>query len=92
MHVLNNPLVAEILETWPGAKVKMKEPNSFEIEGMYAASDIGGAYLEGIGKTDLVSMSQDEWMTFIERIVRGYEEKCMELYSPNGEIPFPPAD
>jgi hypothetical protein len=77
---------------WPEAVIKMQEPNKFEIQGMYAASEKGGAFLDTIGKTDLAQLSEDQWMQFIETIVRSYEEMCMSLYSPNGEPPFPPVE
>ena len=63
----------------------MKEPSEIEVAGMFEGSDKGGQYLETIGKTDLSKMTEGEWMTFIETIIRGYEEKCMSLY---GDPPF----
>ncbi len=86
---MHDQLVAEIFKTWPGAVVKMKEPNKFEIEGMYEGAARGGEYLETIGKTDVATMTEDQWMSFIEVVVRGYEEKTMELY---GDPPFAPVD
>ena len=44
----------------------------------------GGEYLDSIGKTDLATLSADEWMTFIESIITGYHDK---LYS-NENPPF----
>lgn len=67
----------------------MKPPNRYEIEGMYAASETGGAYLEYIGQTDLAKLSEEHWMTFLEKAIRAYEERCMLLY---GDPPFPPVD
>ena len=90
--IFAHPLVSEILATWPGAVVTMQEPNSYEVEGLYAGSAKGGEYLESIGKTDLAMLSEAEWMCFIESVVRGYEHKTMQLYSPNGEMPMGPPD
>lgn len=33
------------------------------------AGKAGGEYLESIGKVDLSSLTEDEWLTFIECIV-----------------------
>lgn len=80
------------MSEWPGAVITMQEPNKFEVEGMYAASKKGGEFLESLGQTDLAQLDQDQWMSFIETIVRTYENTCMALYSPNGEAPFPPVE
>jgi len=63
----------------------MRDPTPIEIEGMMAASEKGGAYLDRIGKTDLATMTNNEWMSFLETAIRAYEEKTMELY---GDPPF----
>ncbi|MDE8347762.1 MAG: DUF6511 domain-containing protein [Acidocella sp.] len=70
----------------------MKEPNRFEVEGIMEGAAVGGEYLDAIGKSDLATLSEDEYLTFVERVIRAYEEKCMSLYSPNGEMPMLPAD
>ncbi len=88
-RVLQNPTVAAILETWPGAVVTMKEPNQFEVEGMIAGGEAGGAFLEGIGKTDLSALSFDEYMEFVEKVIRTYETKTMDLYT-GGDPDSPP--
>lgn len=43
--------------------------------------DLGGAYLEDIGKTDLATLTQEEWLIFCARIVAG-------ALSPTDQIPF----
>lgn len=58
----------------------MIPPKEHDVEAMYAASDEGGKYLESIGITDLAKMSEDQWMTFIETVVRAFEEKRSELW------------
>lgn len=91
--VLQDPLVQSILATWPGAVITMKEPNVFEIEGMMEAGAVGGEYLDAIGKTDLATLTPDEYMGFVEKVIRTYEERCMLLYcGPDGDMPFPPAN
>ena len=93
-RVLSNPTVAEILKTWPGGTITMKEPNRFEIEAMYEGAAVGGEYLDTIGKTDLATLTESEYLGFIEKVIRAYEEKCLLLYTdgdPNG-MPFGPID
>src|SRR3954462_1605833 len=51
-RVLTDPLVSEIMSTWPGAIIKMQDQDHIEIESMYAAADKGGACLDAIGQTD----------------------------------------
>jgi len=45
------------------------EWQSHEIDALYKVSDEAGAHLDRIGKTDLATMTEEEWMTFIEIIV-----------------------
>jgi len=45
------------------------EWQSYEIDALYKTSDEAGAHLDRIGKTDLATMTEEEWMTFIEIIV-----------------------
>ena len=84
-RVLTNPLVSEIMSTWPGAVIVMQDQDHIEIESMYAASDAGGAYLEKIGQTDLTQMDNRQWMTFIETVIREFETTRNKL---TVEVPF----
>ena len=34
--------------------------------------EMGGEYLDSIGKTDLETLQPDEWFTFVEAVVTGY--------------------
>lgn len=43
-----------------------------ERQAMRAGGDAGGAYLDGLGKTDLALLTVEEWETFLEKIVGGY--------------------
>ncbi len=82
MRVSDDPLVAAILAAWPGAKIHMSDPTEIEIEGMYAGADAGGAYLDSIGKSDLAEFTEDEWMSFIEKVIVGFQDKVSELAKP----------
>lgn len=61
--------------------VKPDERTAAKIGG-----NAGGAYLDGIGKTDLASLTEDEWTEFCVRVFQG---TCEELKRrANDEIPF----
>ena len=68
----------------------MKEPSEIEIQGMMEAGAVGGEYLEAIGKSDLASLTEDQYMTFIETVIRTYEERCMLLYCDGDPMNNPP--
>lgn len=59
----------------------MVDPTPHEIEAIQAAGAYGGEYLDSLGKTDLASLSEDEWLTFIESVVTGFTDKLQELES-----------
>ena len=59
--------------------------------------EVGGEYLDSIGKTDLEALQPDEWLTFIEAVVTGYcdslralakrDEQLLRRLDPH-EVPF----
>jgi len=65
--------------------MKMVDPKPDEIFAMIAASERGGEYLDSVKKTDLATLTNDEWMTFIEAVCTGFTEG---LAIDNNEIPF----
>lgn len=64
----------------------LKEPNEVEINGMIAGGDAGGVYLDSIGKSDIAELTYDQWMCFVETIIRGYELHCAKIWEH--EIPY----
>lgn len=36
------------------------------------ASDMAGEYLDELGKTDLATLTRDEWLEFLHVVVKGY--------------------
>lgn len=52
----------------------MKQEQFSRIESLAAGKggEEGGAYLDTIGKTDLATLTTDEWFEFLRRIVSGY--------------------
>lgn len=55
---------------------EMKQDEFSRVESLAAGEGgaEGGAYLDEIGKTDLASLTPDEWFEFCRRIVRGYRK------------------
>jgi hypothetical protein len=59
----------------------MIDPSPFEIDAIMAASDPAGEYLDSLGKTDLATMTEDEWYCFLECVVTAYQDKLRELHA-----------
>lgn len=65
----------------------MPELTQDEIDALLYASDEAGKYLDGLGKTDMATFTEEEWMTLIETIFLSASHKLSELISKK-EIPF----
>lgn len=50
----------------------MDNPTKHEIGAMRDAAGRGGEFLNNLGKTDLATMDQNEWMQFVESVCTGY--------------------
>src|SRR5690348_11469507 len=50
----------------------LSDPTPVEIAAMKYAGEQGGEYLDSISKTDLASLTSDEWSTFIGCVCGGY--------------------
>jgi hypothetical protein len=57
----------------------MIDPSPNERAAMTEGGMAGGEYLENIGKTDLVTLTEPEWDTFVEVIVTGYCDHLRDL-------------
>jgi hypothetical protein len=59
----------------------MKQDQFTRLESLAAGKggEEGGAYLDAIGKTDLATLTTDEWFEFGRRIVAGYRKGLVEL-------------
>jgi hypothetical protein len=59
----------------------MKQETFTRLESLAAGKggEEGGAYLDGIGKTDLAQLTPDEFFEFCRRIVAGYRTGLVEL-------------
>ena len=57
----------------------MIDPTPNERAAMTEGGMAGGEYLESIGKTDLVTLTEPEWDTYVEVIVTRYCDHLREL-------------
>jgi hypothetical protein len=74
--------VRAIVAAFPGAELRLMEPTETEIQCVYAASQKAGEYLEWLGKTDLATMTEDEWLEFIWITTTAFRDKMAELSMP----------
>lgn len=52
----------------------IKDFNQHEACSLSDAGDKAGEYLEGIGKSDLASLTREEWVTFLKTVLFGFED------------------
>lgn len=58
-----------------------------EVTAIQFAAEQAGQYLDSIGKTDLATMTADEWMTLNETVFMSASWKLSEIISIK-EVPF----
>lgn len=74
----------------------MIDPTPNEYAAMTAGGELAGEYLESIGKSDLVTLTEPEWDQFIESMVTGYcdhlralaDKDRARLDAMTPEVPF----
>ncbi len=59
--------------------IKMIDPTEYEREAIAHGGVQAGEYLEALGKTDLATMTTEEWDAFIEVVCTGYVERLGEI-------------
>ena len=59
----------------------MIDPNVHEEKALAAAGASGGAYVEQVGKTDLVHWSELEWASFIDVVVTSFQDSLRQAYA-----------
>lgn len=64
----------------------MIDPTARELEALQKAGYEAGGYLESLQKTDLSTLSEDEWMIFLQCIVSVYQEKLAGVL--DADVPF----
>jgi len=57
----------------------MIDPTPNERAALAYAGDMGGAYLDSLGLTDLAQLSPKQWQTFLGCVIGGYGERLQEL-------------
>jgi hypothetical protein len=57
----------------------MIDPTPNEKAAFVRGGEMGGEYLDSIGKTDLETLQPEEWLTFIEAVVTGYCDSLRAL-------------
>ena len=57
----------------------MIDTTSNEMQAMTVGGQMGGEYLESIGKSDLATLTETEWDRFIDAVVTGYCDHLREL-------------
>jgi hypothetical protein len=57
----------------------MIDPDQYESDALGVAGERGGEYLDSIGKTDLATMTEEEWQALIAVICGGYVERMGEI-------------
>lgn len=57
----------------------MIDPTPNEMAAMQAGGLLAGEYLESIGKSDLVTLTTEEWATLMEVVVTGYCDTLRDL-------------
>lgn len=66
----------------------MVDADAHEIAAIAAAGPLAGEYLESIGKTDLATLSEAEWLTFLEVVVTAYQDALVRaLEASRGHAP-----
>ena len=58
-----------------------------EIDAIMVAANDGGEYLDTLGKTDLATMTEQEWLEFMECVCIAYAETIKKRLASD-EIPY----
>lgn len=74
----------------------MIDPSPNEKAAMEHGGQMGGEYLDSLGRTDLATLTTDEWECFIEAVVTGFCDHLRELAARDrtcldamtAEVPF----
>ncbi|WP_407528414.1 DUF6511 domain-containing protein [Methylobacterium oryzisoli] len=53
----------------------------FERAARDAAGERAGAYLDSLGKTDLATLTAEEWSIFLHQIIVGFEDELRRIFS-----------
>ncbi len=67
----------------------MVDPTRHERAAMAHAVALAGAYIEGLGRTDLMTWSPAEFAALVEVIVTAFTDRLRELGDDPAEVPDP---
>jgi hypothetical protein len=67
----------------------MVDPDEHEIAAIAAASPMAGEYLESIGKTDLATLTEAEWLTLLEVIITAYQDELARRLEQGRHLALP---
>lgn len=60
-------------------RLKLLDFDELERKALGAAGASAGAWLDGIGKTDLGELSGEQWTAFLALVVTGFSDRLREL-------------
>ncbi len=60
----------------------MMNPTRNEIKAVLHGGDMGGEYLDELGKTNLAALSKEEWEQFLLCVIGGYVQKIADNVIP----------
>lgn len=55
--------------------------DAFEEDARDEAGEMAGAYLDTLGKTDLASLTEDEWKAFLHQVLVGFETSLRRRFT-----------
>lgn len=93
VRIEDEPLIAAVLSAFPGTIIRtpreglaVVDPTENEKAALQAASDMGGEFLDALKKTDLDTITVEEWHQFVECIVTGFQDRLRELVDNNRHL------
>lgn len=63
-----------------------RQLDDYEQQALEDGGNAGGEYLDSIGKTDLAELDEEEWRTFLGKVLQGYAEGMREIVAR--EVPY----
>lgn len=71
MWLCDDPICGQLARTvYEMPKLKL---DAFEEAARDDAGEMAGSYLDSIGKTDLATLTADEWATLLHQVIVGFE-------------------
>lgn len=67
----------DCMTKWITKETTVIDPTKPELDALMVAGQAGGEYLESIRKTDLATLSEDEWTTFLSCVIGKYQHESI---------------